>query len=234
MSEEVVQEAMILAGGLGSRLRPIVADRPKSMANVAGRPFILFLLDQLLRYKFRRAILCVGHMGECLRPQLGDRYGSMDLVYSVERSALGTGGALRHAMHLVGESSVLAMNGDSYCDIDLRELGAMHRKFRAAATLAVLEMSSRQLVGGVALDPSGRITAFENRVFDDKAGLINAGLYMLSRELLERIPSACIVSLESEVFPALAERRELFGWQVAGRFIDIGTPESYGAAQNFF
>lgn len=227
------REAMILAGGLGSRLRAVVADRPKPMADVAGRPFITFLLDHLLRYGFRRAILCVGYMGEYVRPVLGDRYGTMELIYSFEQTALGTGGALRNAAALVRADDVLAMNGDSFCDVDLHALSRTHHACQAVATIAVLQRSNRRQSGAVTLDPSGQVIAFESRPSVPTPGLINAGIYVLRRDVLDLMPPDRNVSLEEEIFPALAARRVLFGWQVEGRFIDIGTPESYDAAQAF-
>ena len=153
--QPVTREAMILAGGLGTRLRSAVADRPKPMAEVAGRPFIAFLLEHLLRHGFRRAIVCVGHMGEYVPPVLGNRYGSLELVYSFERTALGTGGALRNAADLLEESDVLAMNGDSFCDIDLSALERAHRSYGAAVTLAALLQGDRRRSGTVTVDDSG-------------------------------------------------------------------------------
>jgi D-glycero-alpha-D-manno-heptose 1-phosphate guanylyltransferase len=225
---------MILAGGLGTRLRAVVADRPKPMAEVAGRPFITFLLEQLLRYGFQRAVLCVGHMGECVPPVLGHTYGALELVYSFEPTALGTGGALRNAANLIRETDVLVLNGDSFCDIDLGALDRVHRGYGAAATLAVLWQSDRRRSGAVTVDDRGRVVAFDSRPSTPAPGLINAGVYMLRRDVLHIIEPGRKVSLEDELFPTLVERRELFAWQVEARFIDIGTPESYDAAQIFF
>jgi NDP-sugar pyrophosphorylase family protein len=230
----MTREAMILAGGLGMRLRAVVADRPKPMAEVAGRPFITFLLDHLSRHAFQRAVLCVGHMGDYVPAVLGHKYGSLELVYSFERAPLGTGGALRNAAKLIREHDVLAMNGDSFCDIDLSALDRVHRSGGGAATLAVLWQSDRRRSGAVAVDGSGRVVGFESRPSLPTPGLINAGVYMLRRDVLNMIEPGRKVSLEDELFPALAERGELFAWQVDARFIDIGTPESYDAAQAFF
>jgi D-glycero-alpha-D-manno-heptose 1-phosphate guanylyltransferase len=225
---------MILAGGLGTRLRAMVADRPKPMAEVGGRPFITFLLDQLLRSGFRRAVLCVGHLGEYVPAVLGHSYGTLELVYSYEQTALGTGGALRNAAGLVHENDVLAMNGDSFCDVDLRALDGIHRLRSGEATLAVLWQSDRHRAGAVRVDDDGRVIGFESRPSVPAPGLINAGVYMLRRDALNLIEPGRKVSLEDELFPTLVERRELFAWRVDARFIDIGTPESYGAAQAFF
>jgi NDP-sugar pyrophosphorylase family protein len=178
---------MILAGGLGMRLRAVVADRPKPMAEVAGRPFITFLLDHLSRHAFQRAVLCVGHMGDYVPAVLGHKYGSLELVYSFEPAPLGTGGALQNAAKLIHEHDVLAMNGDSFCDIDLSALDRVHRSCGGAATLAVLWQSDRRRSGAVTVDGSGRVVGFESRPSLPTPGLINAGVYMLRRD---RSPSS--------------------------------------------
>jgi len=232
--QSMTSEAMILAGGLGSRLRAAVADRPKPMAAVAGRPFITYLLEQLVRHGFQRAVICVGHMGEYVPQVLGDNFGTLRLIYSFEETPLGTGGALRHALNLVNENDVLAMNGDSFCDLDLLALGQVHRANGGAATLAVLEQSDRRRSGAVTVDANGRIVGFESRPAVPAPGLINAGVYMIRRDALETIPQNTKISLEENVFPALLSRGTLFAWQVNARFIDIGTPESYDDAQKFF
>jgi D-glycero-alpha-D-manno-heptose 1-phosphate guanylyltransferase len=230
----VTSEAMILAGGLGTRLRAMVADRPKPMAAVGGRPFIAFLLDQLVRHGFQRVVICVGHMGQYVPKVLGDHFGPLRLVYSFEEAPLGTGGALRLASSLVSENDVLAMNGDSFCDFNLCALSQAHRSYGAAATLAVLEQSDRRRSGAVTIDSNGHVTGFESRPAIPTPGLINAGVYMFRRNVLDFMPQGLNLSLEDDVFSRLISRGELFALQVNGRFIDIGTPESYDAVQTFF
>lgn len=232
--KHATRQALILAGGLGTRLQSVVSDRPKPLAQVRGRPFVTFLLDQLLRFDFQCAVLCVGHMGKCVPSVLGEKYGSLELDYSFEQTALGTAGALRNAAGLVREQNVLAMNGDSYCDLDLHALDQAHRAYHAAVTLSALQQSDRRRSGAVVVDDVGHVVRFESRPAVPGPGLINAGIYMLRRDAIESIPPDRKVSLEDEMFPAMAARRELFAWQVEARFIDIGTPESYDDAQMFF
>ena len=227
-------EALILAGGLGTRLRAAVSDRPKPMATIRDQPFIAFLLDQLVRYGFRRAVICVGHMGELVPKALGQNFGPLELAYSFEESPLGTGGALRNAYGLVSEREILAMNGDSFCDFDLAALGQAHRRFGGQATMTVLQQTDRRRAGTVVVGDDGRVTEFQSRPSGDTPGLINAGVYMFRREALLAIPEGRKVSLEDEVFPAMVRQGTLFALSVEGRFIDIGTPESYAAAQTFF
>jgi D-glycero-alpha-D-manno-heptose 1-phosphate guanylyltransferase len=204
------------------------------LAEVAGRPFITYLLDQLLRFGFRRAVLCVGHLGEYVPPVLGERYGALDLVYSFEHTALGTAGALRNAAGLVREQNVVAMNGDSFCDLDLREFEQMHETYHASATMSVLHRTDRGRSGALSVDATGCVVRFDSRPTEPTPGLINAGVYMLRRDVLDAISLNRAVSLEEEIFPDMVARRELFAWQVEARFIDIGTPESHRMAQSFF
>jgi NDP-sugar pyrophosphorylase family protein len=230
----VTREALILAGGFGTRLRSAVADRPKPMAEVAGRPFITFLLSRLVDFGFERAILCTGHMGEVVVQLLGDTFGPMSVVYSHEPTPLGTAGALRQAVGLIESDDVLVLNGDSFCDVDLATLGCKHRAHGGAATIVVLHRNDRRQSGAVGIEESGRVVVFESRPAASRPGLINAGIYMLRREIVERIPVGRKVSLEDEIFPLLVANGTLFAWQVDARFIDIGTPDSYAAAQTFF
>jgi D-glycero-alpha-D-manno-heptose 1-phosphate guanylyltransferase len=234
MDKSFQREALILAGGLGTRLRPAINDRPKPLADVVGRPFLERLLDQLGRFDYQRAILCVGYRGEQVRTQLGDRYGALALDYSFEEHPLGTGGALRKAAPMLQAPHVLAMNGDSYCDIDLAAFAAAHLRFGGEATMAVLHRDDRHRSGTVELDAQSRIVAFASRPAVPQPGLINAGVYMFRRAGLDAIPQDRAVSLEDEVFPQIVARQTLFGWRIGANFIDIGTPESYRDAQKFF
>jgi D-glycero-alpha-D-manno-heptose 1-phosphate guanylyltransferase len=227
-------DVLILAGGLGMRLREVVNDRPKPLAAIRGRPFVALLFEQLVRFDYRRAILCVGYRGEQVQAEFGDRQGALALEYSFEAQPLGTGGALRNAADLVRTPEVLVMNGDSFCEIDLAAFLNAHRSFGGEGTIAVLHREDRSRSGAVEIDDGGRVTSFAGRPDVPNAGLINAGVYLLRRELLLTIPSGRAVSLENEIFPEVTARRGLFGWRVGPRFIDIGTPDDYRAAQKFF
>lgn len=227
--------AVVLAGGLGTRLRSVVADRPKVLADVGGRPFLTYLLDFLARHGFRRAVICTGYMAGAVRAALGETYRGVALDYSEETVPLGTGGALRLALPLVDSPRVFVMNGDSYCDADAR---AFVRSCAAetdspAGDLVVVRQNDTGRFGRVLFDDRGRVTAFEEKGRSAGPGWINAGLYLLSRPLLESIPAGRAVSLEREVFPAWAGRG-LVAWPTDGAFIDIGDPASYAAAEAFF
>jgi len=222
--------AVILAGGLGTRLRPAVGDRPKVLADVDGRPFLTYLLRQLTDAGVRSIVLCVGHRAVYVRAVLGEAYGGTPLVYAVETDLLGTGGALRAALPALRSDPVLVLNGDSHCEAHLAALWAAHAEQDASATLVVTHVSDTRRFGRVSLDDDDGITRFCEKTESDGPGWINAGIYVLSRHVLTAIPSGRPVSLEHDVFPALVGRG-LFGHRMTGRFVDIGTPESYRAAQ---
>ena len=224
--------AVILAGGLGTRLRSVVADRPKVLAPVAGRPFLAFLLDQVHSAGIRRVVLCTGHLGDQIRESFGSSYRDVALEYSQEPEPLGTGGALRHALPLLGSAAFLVLNGDSYCDVDLRRVWECHHLRPSHATLVVVPVADASRFGRVDLDAHGRIVAFHEKSARPGPGRVNGGIYVLRPEPLARIPEGGAASLEREVFPFLAQSG-LYGFAAEGRFIDIGTPESFAEAERF-
>lgn len=232
MQELAQATAAILAGGLGTRLRSAVADRPKVLAEVQGRPFLAYLLEQLEAAGVREAVLCTGYLGQRIRDLFGDTYQGLRLVYSQEGSPLGTGGALRSALDLLRSDTLLVMNGDSYCEVDLRPLWTWHKDKRAEATLVLAEVADAQRYGRVFVDAAGRVLSFEEKGPLGGRGWISAGIYIFGRRTLEGIPANGMVSLEREVFSAWVGHG-LYGYRSSGRFLDIGTPEDYANAQEF-
>jgi NDP-sugar pyrophosphorylase family protein len=226
--------AAVLAGGLGTRLRPVVADRPKVLAPVAGRPFLAHLLYQLRRAGVREAVLLVGYGAEQVRDEFGDSHGGMRLAYSAEPEPLGTGGAVRLALPLLRSETVLLLNGDSYCDLDLAAFLRFHRERRAGASLALTHVQNASRFGRVVTGSGDRVERFEEKDPTPAPGWINAGVYLLARSLIESIPSGRAVSLEREALPGWVAAGGAFGFPGGGRFIDIGVPESFAAAQDFF
>ncbi len=216
----------ILAGGLGTRLRPRLADQPKVLANVRGRPFLSYLLDQLENHEVRDVILCTGHLGEQVRTAFGDSYGKLRLAYSQELSPLGTAGALRLALPLLLSESVLVMNGDSFCDVDLGAFFSWHDMRMANGSLVLVRKSDTTRSGRVEVDAGGRVARFEEKGMQAGPGCINAGIYLLTRRLLQTMPVGGAASLERELLPGWI-KHGLYGYQSGGRFLDIGTPEGY-------
>jgi NDP-sugar pyrophosphorylase family protein len=225
--------AAVLAGGLGSRLSAVVTDRPKALAAIGGRPFLTYLFDQLIAAGVRDIVLCTGYLGDQIRMLSGESYGPLRLTYSRELIPLGTAGALRLALPLFRSDSVLVMNGDSYCEANLRELYRWHSRRPANATLLLTRVSDTQRFGRVQVASDGTVNDFAEKGSGNGPGWINAGVYLLKRHLLTEIPANRAISLERELFPAWIGRG-LYGFQSKARFVDIGTPEAYASAQSFF
>jgi D-glycero-alpha-D-manno-heptose 1-phosphate guanylyltransferase len=219
----------ILAGGLGTRLRSVVADRPKVLAEVSGRPFIEYLLDQVSSFGGKNVVLCTGFMGEKVQETLGDSYRGMKLYYSREQNPLGTGGALREALVMIESDSVMVMNGDSYCDAKLDAFSAWHDVRESHATILLTETSDTRRYGRVEIDGDGRVIRFTEKSATTGQGWINAGIYLLQRELIESIPKDRAVSIEREIFPMWIDRG-LHGYRSEGRLWDIGVPDAYAQA----
>ncbi len=225
--------AAILAGGLGTRLRSVVKDRPKVLAEIHGRPFMAYLLDQLSTNGLKTVVLCTGYLGEQIRCEFGNSYGSMDLVYSQEAAPLGTGGALRLALPLFQADPILVMNGDSFCQMDLRAFWDWHRSVRGEASLALVKIANSTRYGQVRVDADGTVLSFVEKASRGDPCWVNAGIYLVTRDLIGNVPENRPISLEREIFPAWVGKG-LYGYRSDGRFLDIGTPEAYAEAGRFF
>lgn len=224
--------AAILAGGLGTRLRSVVADRPKVLAPVLGRPYLAYLLEQVATAGIRKCVLCTGHMADQVQAAFGEDFQGMELLYSREDSPLGTGGALRQALPGLTGDRVLVLNGDSYCDVDLLDFQKFHAAQCTDASMVLVRVADSSRFGRVSVGVDGRIQRFEEKTPGAGPGWINAGIYCLSPGVIAGIPEGQAVSLEREVFPGLVARG-MSGYQTEGQFLDIGTPESYAAAERF-
>lgn len=226
--------AFILAGGLGTRLRGIVPDRQKVVARVAGAPFLCRILDQVAAAGITEVILCVGHQSETVREQLQEYCPDNAVRYSVEDRPLGTAGALRQAVELTDSHTCLVMNGDSFLDTSLTEFLCWQRERPRTAAMLLTAVNDVARYGEVTLSGDNRVTQFREKSATTGPGLINAGIYLLPRNLIQTLPPDQNCSLETHFFPALVQQKKLFGLVIAGRFIDIGTPDSYQQAQTFF
>lgn len=224
--------AYILAGGFGTRLRQVVSDRPKVLAQVLGRPFVFHILDRLARAGLKRAVFCTGYMAEMLERVVGPSYRGMELFYSAEEAPLGTAGALRLAQERHPAQLVLALNGDSILDAELGPYLEWFnaRDFQASLLLARVEDKSRY--GSVTLSDDGHVLGFAEKG-QGGPGLINAGIYLLRSEALAHLEPGKPASIEVDVFPELAAGGSLGGFSAEGRFLDIGLPETYAQAGRF-
>src|SRR4030067_1473868 len=209
--------AVILSGGHGTRLRSVVSGRPKVLSEVNSRPFIAYLLDQLSQAGVNKVVLCTGYLGEQVKATFGEYYKDITLLYSQERTTLGTGGALRLALPLLKSEPVLVLNGDSFCQLDFVDFLNQHITKKATASLLLTEAPDCSRYGSVRMSQNGEITSFEEKTKKAGTGLINAGVYLLNNTFLEAIPVNTNISLEHETFP-LWISKGLYGFQSKGNF----------------
>jgi NDP-sugar pyrophosphorylase family protein len=226
--------AMILAGGLGTRLRPVVSDRPKPLAAVCGVPFLEILVSLLARKGVRDFVLLTGYMGEMIENHFRGRFGSQITVrFAREDKPLGTGGAVRHAADFATDPTLL-VNGDTYLDGDLQALLRVHLEKGADVTLSLVRVEDVSAYGSVNVGAGGRVTGFSEKSPDLRGpGLINGGVSLLSRDFIRSLPPMESFSMERGVFPAAALSGKMYGIVQQGAFFDIGTPESYEAFKRF-
>lgn len=223
-------QAVILVGGEGTRLRPITSRVPKPVAPVVGRPFITYVLESLQRHGVQRVVFSTGYLAEAIEAEVGTgaRFG-LDVRYVVEESPLGTAGALKNAQGELAEGCFLAFNGDVLTDADLTALVAFHQEKGGLATILLTPVDDPRRYGLVQLNEDGSVAEFLEKPGAEWVGsaLINAGVYVLEREVLDLIPAGRMYSVERDVFPGLAAIGKLFGFADSGYWRDIGTPESY-------
>jgi D-glycero-alpha-D-manno-heptose 1-phosphate guanylyltransferase len=227
-------DAIILAGGLGTRLRGVVRDVPKVLAPVKGRPFLNIILDNLHASGcVRTVVIAVGHMAEKIIEiyENNRRYG-FNILFSREEALLGTGGAIKKALGLVKTDDVVALNGDSFIEVDLPDLIGFYRSMNSDMTIVLKELGNASRYGRVYLDEQQRIVAFREKSAEETAGYINGGIYLFNRKLFDGVEAGRVISLERELLPEFVKGL-VSGYISLGKFIDIGIPEAYGIAQEY-
>lgn len=226
------EEAIVLAGGFGTRLRAVVSDVPKPLALVAGRPFLAWLLDGLAESGIRRCVLATGYLAEQVEAQIGARWRGMDIAYSVEPEPLGTGGAIRLAVdRLLGES-VHVLNGDTWLKYSPSALETMASKEGVQMAMALAHMEDVGRYGAVEIRASRAVGFLEKG--RTGPGWINAGCYFLGKDALRELPAATAFSFEREVLQPGARLGKVAAYTETTGFIDIGVPEDYARAQSLF
>lgn len=217
-------EAIVLAGGLGTRLRGVVPNLPKTMAPVCGRPFLEILLTMLSGKGFGRVILSLGHMSTTIVEYFGDRFAGMELVYEIESLPLGTGGAVRRALGRCDSDHAFVLNGDTYLDLEVGEIEAQWQRQRCPIIVA-REVPDTSRYGRLSVD-NGSVVGFSEKGRGGR-GLINVGCYVFPRDIVERFPKMESFSLESDFLAKNAGVLVLQIFISSGYFVDIGVPEDY-------
>jgi mannose-1-phosphate guanylyltransferase len=220
--------AVILVGGLGTRLRPLTDRIRKDMLPLVDRPQLAYTFEHLRRFGVTRAIVSCGYLPTQIQEHFGDRYGDLRLEYKVEEEPLGTGGAIRFAAEGLDEP-FFALNGDSLRETDLDALVAFHRERGPRATILLTPVDDPSRYGLVRVDGDGRVLSFleKPRPEEIDTDLINAGMYVLEPDVLDLIPPGRPVSIEREVFPQLVEEAGVYGVALPGYWLDVGTPDAY-------
>ena len=233
MSDFQEVTGVILAGGMGTRLRQVVSDRPKVMAEIKGKPFIAYLLDQLVEANIERVIISTGYMGSLIEEAIGFSYKGLQVDYSREDTPLGTAGALKLAEQIVDAEYCLVMNGDSYTEFDAISLFMSGKQKNANITLVVKALDETDRFGVVCKNENNEIIDFMEKASNKGAGFINTGVYLMKTSVIHKIPKKTPCSLEYDFFPSMIGK-SIYGYETAGNFIDIGTPKSYAQAEVFF
>jgi D-glycero-alpha-D-manno-heptose 1-phosphate guanylyltransferase len=231
-----IDHAIVLAGGLGTRLRGAVPDLPKPMAPVAGRPFLEHLLDYWIAKGVGEFVISIGYKAETITSHFGERYKGARIRYAIEDHPMGTGGAMRLGSRTVPSlTPFLVMNGDTFLGVSLVDFVACHMARGGEVTLALAPNPGGGRFDLVEMADNSRIVSLKGRAQTTGDGWINGGLYLFqnARPLDDLGSGPC--SFENEVLPSwIAAGRALFGSPTQGRFIDIGVPEDYLAAQALF
>jgi NDP-sugar pyrophosphorylase family protein len=225
-------KAILLVGGFGTRLRSVIASKPKVLASIGNESFLELLVRHLSSQGIRQLVMCTGYLGEQIETHFGDgtRW-DVSIEYSKEETPLGTAGAVKLARRYVQNCrEFFVLNGDSFLEVNFADLIAFHRVHpHTVATVAVIRVQDASRYGTVNTDPTGRINSFAEKTGTAVPGLINGGVYVFNRAVLDFIPEGP-TSLEREVFPRLLDHG-LYASEQRGMFIDIGTPSDYARAQ---
>ncbi|MFR2352832.1 MAG: nucleotidyltransferase family protein [Bacteroides ovatus] len=228
-------EVIILAGGLGTRLRSVVSEVPKCMAPVAGRPFLCYLLKYLTRYNVTRVILSVGYLREVIYKWIDEVKDDFpfDFDYAVEEEPLGTGGGIKLALSKTSGNDVLVLNGDTYFDVNLNNFYEQHRACLSSVSLALKPMKKFDRYGAVETNEYHIIKAFHEKQYC-KEGLINGGVYLINKLNIDYNALPMKFSFEKEVLERGVQKHNIYGFDFGGYFIDIGIPEDYAKANEEF
>jgi D-glycero-alpha-D-manno-heptose 1-phosphate guanylyltransferase len=230
--------AIVLAGGLGTRLRSVISDMPKPMAPVSGKPFLHYIFLYLQRQRITDVVLSVGYKSDMIQEFFGSKYSGMNIRYAVEHEPLGTGGGIVQAMAMI-DSDAFVLNGDTFFDVDLSELYTFSRKHKADIALALRCMQHFDRYGTVEVGNQDRILQFHEKKYRDD-GLINGGVYVVSKDLFKKVeeeedaPLPQKFSFEKDILEKYLVPLHYHGKEYNGYFIDIGIPEDYQKAQEDF
>ena len=226
-------DVIILAGGLGTRLRSVVSDVPKCMAPVGGRPFLAWILQWMERFDVAHIVLSLGYLNNVVTEWIQNEYkGNIPVDWVIEETPLGTGGGIRLAMSKVKSDRAIILNGDTFFNVDLNAFHSYSIDSELPLAVALKPMTDFDRYGSVTLSDTGRVTSFNEKKHCDK-GLINGGIYCIDLHAGLFDGMACKFSFEKEILEPMSVNGKIAGFVSDGSFIDIGIPEDYNLAQTF-
>ncbi|WP_066360806.1 nucleotidyltransferase family protein [Aliarcobacter cryaerophilus] len=221
--------AIILAGGLGSRLKEVVMDIPKPMANINNKPFLSYILEYLNSQSIKKVILSVGYKSDIIIDFYDKYFKDIEIVYSIENQALGTGGAIKKALSMTNDNYVIVLNGDTFFKVDLELLFYKIQTLSADLIIALKVMENCDRYGSIKIDQNGKIILFEEKRFSEKT-YINSGTYLLDRKVFLNKMVDKVFSFE-DFLSTNINTINSYGIVVDNFFIDIGIPEDYNYAK---
>lgn len=229
-----LQEAIILAGGFGTRLREVVSDIPKVMAPVNGRPFLEYILDYLDQNIFTHVVLSVGYKHEIIHEHFKDKYKSIHIDYAIEEEPLGTGGAIQMAFKQINGYRAMVFNGDTMFRVDMDKIVNFHFSKGFGFSLVLREVENVERFGAVEINSENKIIGFSEKGKKTGTGKINGGVYVIDKKFFKTMDFPEKFSMEKDVFEKMYESYPFFGILCKQYFIDIGVPDDYKRAQNEF
>ncbi len=227
-------DVIILVGGKGTRLQGILPQVPKPLAPINGKPFLDIVFSQIKKCsQITKIVLAVCHMAHLIIEHYKNQGHGIPIDFAIEREPLGTGGAIKNALKLTSSENVLCMNGDSFIEMDINDFIGTHLRTDRFMTIAIKRIENTDRYGFVKLTEHNRIVSFEEKRKGIIQGYINSGVYIFKRTIFDTIKENTCKSLEKELLPKFINQG-VYGYVTSGKFIDIGTPESYKAATSFF
>ena len=223
-------DAVILCGGLGTRLKEITQNVPKPMIDIKGQPFLNIIIKYLASFGIRRIILCTGYKSDVIENYYKSNAMGLEIIFSEEKEPSGTAGAIKNAQKSIKSNNFLALNGDSFCEINLADFFEFHKTKKALISILLTSAQNTDEVGFAHVDNSQRVVNFSEKQQKSSNGYVNAGIYFFDKHIFSYIPDTIPFSLEYDFFPKMMNR-EIYGYVIGDKFFDIGTPERYKAAK---
>ncbi|MBI9039592.1 MAG: nucleotidyltransferase family protein [Bacteroidales bacterium] len=230
----MINEAIILAGGLGTRLKSLVKEIPKSMALINGKPFLEYQLNYLHEFGINRIVFSLGYKNEFIQSYFGSQFKSISISYAIENEALGTGGGILNAFQKINSKEVFVLNGDTMFEVNLLKFFAFHKNRDSKVSLALRFLEDVSRFGTVETDSDNRITGFHEKNFVNSSGYINGGIYIIDKCFYENLNLGTKFSIECDCFEKIYKTEKLYGFQCDEYFLDIGVPDDFNKAQHEF